>query len=229
MSKEGNGAFDPVTIADRQAEQAMRQVISRRRPADAILGEEFGTREGASGLTWILDPIDGTRAFICGAPTWGVLVAVATEAGPVLGLIDQPHTGERFYGGPGEAVLLHGAAESQLAVRTCPELSQATLLTTFPEIGSADEKRAFDRVRDRVRLTRYGLDCYAYALLALGHVDLVIEAGLHSYDIAAPIAVIEAAGGVVTDWKGGPAHAGGRVVAAGDRGLHAQALALLQG
>jgi len=219
--------FDPVTQADRAAELAMRAMLADLRPDDAILGEEFGASPGTSGLTWVLDPIDGTRAFMSGLPTWGVLIALNDANGPMLGLIDQPYMGERFCGGLGQAVWTgpHGGAE--LRTRKTAQLAQATLFSTFPEIGSTAEHAAFHRVASQVRLTRYGTDCYAYALLAAGHVDLVIEAGLNAYDIAAPIAVIEAAGGIVTDWEGGKAHDGGRALAAANTGLHALALAAL--
>ncbi|MDO5620401.1 MAG: histidinol-phosphatase [Paracoccus sp. (in: a-proteobacteria)] len=222
------GGFDPVTEADRAAERAMRALLAELRPDDGILGEEYGEQPGRSGLRWVLDPVDGTRAFISGAPSWGVLIAVEDASGPVYGLIDQPYIGERFEGGFGHALLTGPHGTRPLA--TCARgLADATLMTTFPEVGTAAERAGFDRVRDRVRLTRYGLDCYAYALLAMGQIDLVIEAGLQPYDIAAPIAVIQAAGGIVTNWQGGPAHPGGQVVAAGSADLHAQALALLAG
>lgn len=219
--------FDPVTQADRDAERAMRAVLAAERPEDAILGEEHGETRGASGLTWVLDPIDGTRAFISGAPTWGILVGLDAGEGPILGLIDQPYLRERFVGGLGRAAVTRDGAALPLRVRPCAGLDAAVLYTTFPEIGTAAERAAFDAVRDRVRLVRYGFDCYAYALVALGQVDLVIEAGLQAYDIQGPQAVVEAAGGIVTDWRGGPAHRGGRVVAAGDARVHEAALAWL--
>ncbi|MBM3605946.1 MAG: inositol monophosphatase family protein [Alphaproteobacteria bacterium] len=221
--------FDPVTEADRAAETAMRAVLAEHRPEDAILGEEYGHQAGGSGLTWILDPIDGTRAFLCGAPSWGVLIGLSDGQGIRYGLIDQPYMGERFEGGLGRAVLTTRDAVRPLRVREGVPLEQATLMTTFPEIGSPAEAEAFRRVSDRVRLTRYGLDCYAYALLALGQIDLVIEAGLQSYDIAGPLAVVEAAGGIVTDWRGGSAAQGGQVIAAASAALHAAALELLNG
>lgn len=224
---KATGGFDPVTIADRAAEQAMRAVLVAHRPDDAIWGEEFGRLAGTSGRTWVLDPIDGTRGFMSGTPTWGVLVALSGDGGPVLGVIDQPYTGERFVGAPGVAVLSGPMGTATMATRNTAKLSDAILFTTFPEVGTADERAGFQAVAGQVRLTRYGMDCYAYALLAAGQIDLVIEAGLNAYDIAAPIAVIEAAGGVVTNWQGGPAHDGGRVLAAANRGLHALALALL--
>ncbi|MDQ1899493.1 inositol monophosphatase family protein [Paracoccus sp. WLY502] len=220
--------FDPVTEADRAAERAMREVLARLRPNDAILGEEYGATEGTTGLTWILDPIDGTRAFLCGAASWGVLIGVSDGQDIRYGLIDQPYTRERFEGGLGRARLVSDSGEFALAVRKV-DLAQATLLTTYPEVGTPAEAEAFHRVSGQVRLTRYGLDCYAYGLLALGQVDLVIEAGLQSYDIAGPLAVVRAAGGIVTDWRGGPAHHGGQVIAAASAELHRAALDLLNG
>jgi histidinol phosphatase-like enzyme (inositol monophosphatase family) len=219
--------FDPVTVADRAAEQAIREVIARRRPDDGILGEEFAEVAGTSGLTWVVDPIDGTRAYLSGTPTWGVLVAVSDATGPLFGVIDQPYIGERFVGGFGEAACLGPRGRAALKTRAPRPLGEAFLFTTFPEVGTLEDRDAFRRVADRVRLTRYGMDCYAYALLAAGQIDLVIEAGLQPYDVHAPIAVIEAAGGIVTDWTGGPAHGGGRVLAAANAAIHAEALALL--
>ncbi|WP_102226190.1 histidinol-phosphatase [Acidimangrovimonas sediminis] len=221
--------FDPVTVADRAAESRMRGIISARRPDDGILGEEMGHARGTSGLTWVLDPIDGTRGYLSGTPTWGVLIAVSDAEGPLLGLIDQPYIGERFVGAPGIATMTGPRGTSALATRAARPLEAATVFTTFPEVGTPDEGAAFRRVAARARLTRYGMDCYGYALVALGQVDLVIEAGLNPYDIQAPIAVIEAAGGIVTDWQGGPAHAGGRAIAAANPRIHAEALALLSG
>jgi histidinol phosphatase-like enzyme (inositol monophosphatase family) len=219
--------FDPVTEADRDAERAMRDVLADRRPEDAVLGEEYGHRAGSSGLTWVLDPIDGTRAFVSGATTWGILIGLDAGDGPVLGVIDQPFTRERFMGGLGRADWRRDDEARALGVRPCAELRDAMLYTTYPAIGTSAECTGFEAVRDRVRMVRYGLDCYAYALVALGQVDLVIEAGLNAYDVQGPQAVIEAAGGIVTDWKGGPAHRGGRILAAGDARVHAAALDIL--
>ena len=222
-------AFDPVTEADRGAERAMRAVLARRRPGDAVMGEEEADRSGTSGLTWVLDPIDGTRAFISGAPTWGVLVGLRDARGVRLGLVDQPFTAERFFGDAAGAEWTRGAERRALRVRGTDALAEATLLSTFPEVGTPEEGAAFRRVAARCRLTRYGLDCYGYALLAAGHVDLVIEAGLHPYDIVGPAGLIEAAGGIVTGWDGGSALGGGRVVAAATPALHRAAMALLAG
>lgn len=220
--------FDPVTIADRAAEQAMRSILETRRPQDAILGEEFGARAGKSGLTWVLDPIDGTRGFISGTPTWGVLIALNDETGPRLGIIDQPYIGERFCGGFGRADVIGPRGRAALKTAATQDLDKATLFSTFPEVGSVQERMAFEAVSAQVRLTRFGCDCYAYGLLAAGQVDLVIEAGLNAYDIAGPIGVIEAAGGLVTDWQGAKAHEGGRVVAAATPALHEKAMKILR-
>ena len=220
--------YDPVTDADRAAERAMRRILAELRPADAILGEEFGKQDGTSGLTWVLDPIDGTRGFVSGTPTWGVLISVRDAAGPFYGLIDQPYIGERFVGSPLGAHMTGPQGAAALSTLPPRDLAQATVFTTFPEVGSAAEGDAFRKVAGEAKLTRYGMDCYAYALLASGHIDLVIEAGLQAYDIQAPIAVVQAAGGIVTDWEGKPAHEGGRAIAAANAQIHAQALDILK-
>ncbi|MFX0544250.1 inositol monophosphatase family protein [Roseovarius sp. S1116L3] len=221
------GVYDPVTAADRAAEREMRQVLSQLRPDDAILGEEFGRSDGTSGLTWVLDPIDGTRGFLAGTPTWGVLIAACDAGGPIYGLIDQPYIGERFEGGLGRASMTGPIGPRDLRTRPARPLSQSTVMTTFPAVGTPEEGAAFADLAAAARMVRYGYDCYAYALLAMGQVDLVVEAGLNPYDICAPIAVIEAAGGLVTDWQGGPAQGGGRVIAAANKQQHAAALEIL--
>lgn len=220
--------YDPVTEADRAAERAMRDILARERPDDAILGEEYGAKAGTSGLTWVLDPIDGTRGFVSGTPTWGVLIATSAASGPFYGIIDQPYIGERFEGGPDGAQMTGPMGTTALATLPPRDLGQAIVFTTFPEVGTAADGAGFKAVAAQAQLTRYGMDCYAYALVAAGQVDLVIESGLNPYDIQAPIAVIQAAGGVVTDWQGGPAHDGGRAVAAANSAIHAQALAILK-
>lgn len=220
--------FDPVTQADREAETVMRDILAHRRPNDGIFGEEFGKSAGTSGLTWVLDPIDGTRAYISGIPTWGVLIGLDTGDGPVLGIIDQPYISERYIGGFGTAEMTHTTGIHSLKTRDTKNLEDAILLSTFPEIGTSAERDGFLSVSEKTRLTRYGLDCYGYALLAAGHVDLVIEAGLNAYDVQGPIGVIEAAGGIVTSWDGKPAHMGGRILAAANVDIHAQACAILK-
>lgn len=219
--------FDPVTVADRAAEQAMRDIISAQRPFDTIIGEEFGTTEGTSGIRWVLDPIDGTRGYISGTPTWGVLIGVRDDESVLYGIVDQPYIGERFEGGFGISRLENRFGTQSMATKSTENLAEATIFSTFPEVGSSAEQKAFHGLAAQCKLTRYGMDCYAYALLAAGQIDLVVEAGLHSYDILGPIGVIEAAGGIVTDWKGGSALEGGRVLAAANPTIHAAALAQL--
>ena len=221
--------FDPVTVADRLSEERMRAILARRRPDDGILGEEFAAVAGRSGLTWVLDPIDGTRGYLSGTPTWGVLISVRDADGVVYGLIDQPYIQERFEGGLGRAEVNGPMGRRVLKARPARPLSEAIVFTTFPEIGTVEEGAAFRKVAQKARLVRYGTDCYAYALIAVGQIDLVIEAGLQAYDVQAPIAVIEAAGGIVTDWQGRPCLNGGQVLAAANREIHAEALALLNG
>jgi histidinol phosphatase-like enzyme (inositol monophosphatase family) len=220
--------FDPVTVADKAAEQAMCDLLGQMRPDDAILGEEYGAKHGTSGLIWVLDPIDGTRGFVSGTPTWGVLIAVGDDAGPQIGVIDQPYIGERFIGTPQGANFAGPHGEGAIQTRAPRPLSETTVFTTFPEVGSPTERAGFEAVAEKAQLTRYGMDCYAYALLAAGHVDLVIEASLNSYDIQGPIGLIHGAGGIVTDWQGGPAHNGGRALAAANPEIHAEALAILR-
>jgi len=229
--KRGGGRYDPVTEADRGAEAAIRAVLATERPDDGVFGEEEAARESRSGLTWVIDPIDGTRAFISGLPVWGTLIALDDGWGGRIGLVDQPFTGERFCGtwgpGGGAAWLAHRSRRQALAVRPCAGLAEASLFTTDPHLFEGAEADAFHAVRGGVRLMRYGVDCYAYAMLAMGQVDLVIETGLGAYDIAAHIPIIRAAGGIVTDWQGGDCRWGGRVVAAGDARTHAAALEVL--
>jgi histidinol phosphatase-like enzyme (inositol monophosphatase family) len=220
--------YDPVTEADRAAERVMRDILQAERPDEGILGEEYGARSGTTGLTWVLDPIDGTRGFVSGTPTWGVLIAVSDENGPFYGIIDQPYIGERFEGGPEGAVMSGPLGSRPLKTHAPRPLSKAIVFTTFPEVGTPQDAAAFQAVATQAKLVRYGMDCYAYALVAAGQVDLVIEAALNPYDIQGPIAVVQAAGGVVTDWQGGPAHHGGRAVAAANREIHAAALAILK-
>ncbi len=219
--------FDPVTVADRAAEAAMRAILDAERPEDGILGEEYGAKPSTSGLTWVLDPIDGTRGYISGTPTWGTLIACHDGTKPILGLIDQPYIGERFIGAGPVATMTGPLGARDLKVSRTRALEDAIIFTTFPEVGTKADGAAFHRVAARCKLTRYGMDCYAYALLAAGQIDLVIEAGLEAYDIQAPIAVIEAAGGIVTNWQGDPVDQGGAALAAATPELHAAAMDLL--
>lgn len=220
--------FDPVTVADKASEKAMREILAQERPLDGILGEEYADTPSQSGLTWVLDPIDGTRGFVSGTPTWGVLIALSDANGPFYGIIDQPYIGERFEGTPDKAQMTGPMGQATLSTRATKTLAEAIVFTTFPEVGTETDAKGFRAVASQAKLTRYGMDCYAYALIAAGQVDLVIEAGLAAYDIQAPIAVVQAAGGIVTDWQGGPVHEGGRALAAANPEIHAQALAILR-
>ena len=226
----GSGVFDPVTAADKDAEQAIRAIIERDRPDDGILGEEFGEKPSRNGRRWVLDPVDGTRAFITGRHEWGSLIALEQDETPVLGLIDQPVLRERFLGVNGETTMLTEGERLRLVARPCAELYEAILCATHPNAYfSADERAALARIESKVRMTRFGGDCYLFAALALGFVDLVIESTLNRWDVAALIPVVEGAGGIITNWQGRSCEHGGQVLAAGDRRIHAQAMMLLAG
>jgi inositol-phosphate phosphatase / L-galactose 1-phosphate phosphatase / histidinol-phosphatase len=216
----------PVTIADREAEQAMRALIEARCPADGIFGEEFGTiREGAEWV-WVLDPIDGTKSFISGIPLFGTLIALLHRGRPVLGIIDQPISHERWRGVAGRQSTHNG---NPIQARPCPGLAAASLFATAPDMFRGADADAFARLKSRVKLTRHGGDCYAYGLVASGFIDCVVEAGLKPYDYCAMVPIIEGAGGMFTDWQGQPLglHSDGRVLAAGDSRVHAAAVAIL--
>ncbi|HXJ01502.1 MAG TPA: histidinol-phosphatase [Micropepsaceae bacterium] len=226
--KGGAGFYDPVTDADRGAEETMRGMIAEVFPEDGVLGEEFGNAAGINGYRWVLDPIDGTRAFIAGQPLWGTLIGLEHESAPVLGVLDQPFLRERFIGRDGRAELRDASGVTPLAVRKCARLADAVICTTHPMTHFTDQERElFWRVEKACRLSRYGGDCYAYALVAMGFVDLVVETGLKRWDVAPIIPIIEGAGGIVTDWKGAPMREGGAIIAAGDVRVHAEALKLL--
>lgn len=226
-----DGGFDPVTEADREAEQAIRAAIKAEHPGHGILGEEFGAENPGSDHIWVIDPIDGTRSYISGVPLWGTLIGLTHRGDAVAGMMAQPFVGELFYATGGEAWYEgpHGGKEGRqlLSTRKTTSLAQATVCTTTPALFQGDKRDAYDRLEKAVRLSRYGTDCYAYAMLAAGNVDLVVEAGLQPYDIMALIPIIEAAGGMVTEWNGGPAEDGGGIVAAATPDLHAAAMEAL--
>jgi myo-inositol-1(or 4)-monophosphatase len=230
IDHKGGDLFDPVTIADREAEAAIRQSIAEAYPDHGILGEEFGALNEGAEYCWVIDPIDGTRSFVIGLPIWGTLIGLTRDGAPLLGLMDQPFTGERFFGGHGRAYFRHGGAERVMRARACASLGEALLATTSTDFFTSDEEhRRFDELSRRVRLRRFGGDCYNYCMLALGQIDLVVEAGLNPYDILPLIPIIEGAGGIVTTWEGEDARAGGRVIAAGDKRVHAAAMKVLSG
>ena len=219
--------FDPVTDADRGAETAIRAVIAADFPEHGIIGEEWDAKSTETPYNWIIDPIDGTRAFISGVPVWGTLVGLTAGGDAVAGMMAQPFTGELFYATGGKAFYEGPGGAQPLQTRGTTALADATLCTTTPMIFSADQRKDYDRLEKQVRLPRYGTDCYAYAMLAAGFVDLVVETGLHPYDIVALVPIIEKAGGVITTWDGGPAEKAGNILAAATRELHAKALELL--
>jgi myo-inositol-1(or 4)-monophosphatase len=219
--------FDPVTAADHAGEAAMRQLIKSTFPGHGIVGEEFGREDEDAEYVWVLDPIDGTRGFITGLPSWGTLIGLLRHGDPVYGLMSQPFIKERFWGDGGSARTRGPLGERKLRTRPCAMLASAVMSATTPRMFSAEELPFFEKLEAAVRDTRFGGDCYAYCMLAAGQIDLVVEAGLQPYDIVALIPIIEGAGGMVTSWDGGPATKGGRVIAAGDRRVHAAALEIL--
>jgi myo-inositol-1(or 4)-monophosphatase len=228
QDKGRHGSFDPVTAADHAAETAMRALIHRTFPDHGIIGEEFGEERPDAEYVWVLDPIDGTKSFICGMPIWGTLIALTRFGEPVFGVMNQPFTGERFSGDGGAARYRGPAGERDLHVRPCSGLAEAVMATTSPLLMNDADRHTFGKVEKVVRLSRYGGDCYAYCMLAAGHIDLVIETELKPYDVLPLVPIIAGAGGVITTWENGSPHAGGRIVAAGDKRVHAAAIELLR-
>ena len=227
--KPGMRVFDPVTEADKGGERAIRAIIERDRPDDGILGEEYGEKPGRNGLRWVLDPVDGTRAFITGRHEWGSLIALEENEVPVLGILDQPVLGERYLAVNGRSVLLEGEKRTPLKARECADIKDAILCATDPSAYfSLEQQAGFGRVRAAVRMTRYGGDCYLFAALALGFVDIIIEAGFNRWDVAALIPLVEGAGGVMTSWSGGDCRDGKTILACGDSRIHEEAIKLLK-
>lgn len=221
------GGFDPVTEADREAERAIRRLITEHYPEHGILGEEHGDIGLDRDHVWVIDPIDGTRAFISGLPVWGTLVGLYHNGRAVMGMMDQPFTGERFIASPEGAFVWRNGQPTPLQTRKGVSLEQATMMTTSPSIFPPDLEPAYKRVENSVQLARYGCDCYAYAMVAAGHVDLVVEAGLKAYDVGGLIPLVEQAGGVMTTWSGDRPEQGGSIIASGSRALHEAALEML--
>ncbi len=216
----------PVTIADREAERVMRELIQQAYPQHGIYGEEMGISNQDAEFIWVLDPIDGTKSFITGKPLFGTLIALLHRGKPILGVINQPITGERWIGGVNLPTTLN---QQTVVTRKCATLGQAILYATTPLMFKGQDKLAFEHLCQQIKLTLYGADCYAYALLAMGFVDLVVEADLSPYDYCSHVPIIERAGGVITDWQGNDLNldSDGRVVAAGDKTIHQQVLGIL--
>ena len=229
--KTGKGesiGFDPVTEADRRVECAIRDAIKAAWPDHGIVGEEFASHGEDNAFVWRVDPIDGTRSFLAGLPTWGTLIGLAHEGRNIIGLMSQPFTGERYwsdgvashYRGPG--------GERRLATSDCAKIENALLATTDPYwFDEGEEARAFARLRDSARMTRYGGDCYSYCLLAAGFIDIIVESGLNSFDIAGLVPIVRDAGGVITTWQGDPPDEGGQIVATANSALHEKVLRIL--
>jgi histidinol phosphatase-like enzyme (inositol monophosphatase family) len=227
-NKAAAGAFDPVTRADHEVEAFLRDALQRAFPEHRILGEEAGTGGGSGPLRWVIDPIDGTRAFVSGNPLWGIMVGLDDGTRALGGIVHVPHLGETFVGSRTAAFLRCRGRETELRTRAVPRLDEAILYCTHPEtLADADHRRVFEQLAARCRMLRYGGDCYSYCLLALGHVDLVVEGSLQPYDVIPVLPIVKGAGGVMTNWQGDAAEDGGFVVAAGSPALHREALAIL--
>jgi histidinol phosphatase-like enzyme (inositol monophosphatase family) len=221
--------WDPVTEGDRAGERIMRSLIEARYPEHGINGEEYGIKASRSGFTWVLDPVDGTRAFISGMPTWATLVGLNFEDRPVVGVMNQPFVGETFYGNPEGAWSLHQGMSRKLKTRAARPLAQAIFTTTAPDLyRSADEKDVLKRLSEATQLTRFGGDAYFFCVLAAGQVDLALDAHMEPYDIAPLMPIIEGAGGIVTTWEREPAAKGGNVIAASSTLLYEEALAVIR-
>lgn len=224
-----DAGFDPVTMADKQAEFAIREYISKHYPDHGVLGEEQEATNLGAEYCWVIDPVDGTRAFISGLPGWGTLIGLSKNDKPIAGIMCQPFTGEQYIATSETSVsyLLHKGEKTNLKSSSVTALKDATVMTTDPDLFKPDELVTFNKVKDATKLTRYGYDCYAYAMLAAGHIDLVVEAGLNPYDISALIPIVEQAGGIVVNWQGKSAANGGQILAAANKQLLNEAINLL--
>lgn len=231
--------YSPVTAADQESEAAMRRMLERDFPQHGIVGEEYGPHNINAEYVWVIDPIDGTKAFVSGKPLFGTLVALLHHGLPIIGIINQPILRERWVGARGRPTAMNGV---RVSTRKLARLKDAVMTTTSPDMFKSDaEKQCFGRLRDSVKIINYGGDCYSYGLLAMGFIDVIVESGLHIHDFAALMPIIEGAGGVLTDWSGHDLsqkigqkilHPGSdvraQVVAAGDANVHREAIALLR-
>ncbi len=220
--------WDPVTEGDRAGERAIRAMIEQHYPNHGILGEEYGVKEGTSALTWVLDPVDGTRSFVCGMPTWATLIGLSFEGRPVLGLMNQPVVGDMFYGNPDGAWHDYRGTTSPLATRKGISLNRAAVGTTAPELYRSEEnQRRFQALRAKAQLTRYGGDAYFFCMMAAGHIDIAMDCGLQPYDITPLLPIVTGAGGFAAEWTGGDIAKGGNVITAGSHALLDEALAIM--
>lgn len=221
--------WDPVTEGDRAGERAIRHLIEKTYPNHGIIGEEYGNKSGSSGLTWILDPVDGTRAFVIGLPTWATLIGLYADGKPLLGVMCQPFVGDTFYGNPEGAWLNHRGTTQPIKVRPGRTLASAMGGTTSPHLYKGKDGEAFERLRSSMTTMRYGLDCYSFSLMASGHLDIAMDPGLQIYDIAALIPIMEGAGAVVSSWCENDPRKGGNILAATSQSLLDEALRVMQG
>jgi histidinol phosphatase-like enzyme (inositol monophosphatase family) len=220
--------WDPVTEGDRAGERTIRALIEKHFPDHGIHGEEYGVREARSPFTWVLDPVDGTRSFVCGMPTWATLIGLSFEGRPVLGLMNQPVVGDMFYGSPEGAWHDYRGTSSRITTRKGVPLARATLGTTAPELyRSAENQRRFQALKAMAQLTRYGGDAYFFCMMAAGHIDIAMDCGLQPYDITPLLPIVTGAGGVAAEWTGGDMSQGGNVITAGSQDLLEEALAVM--
>lgn len=227
-NKSAGGLFDPVTAADRSAEEVIRKEVSERWPDHDLIGEEFGGDLTGAEFCWLIDPIDGTRPFVVGMPVWGTLIGLLQHGKPVLGMMNQPFTGERYWATSEGAYFRSRNQEKRIKTRSCASLSNAIVTTTNPDMFASDEDREkYAALSGKGRIRWFGGDCYGYCLLASGHIDVIAESGLSAYDIVPLVPIIEASGGCITDWQGRPVEDGGTILACGDPALQEDALKIL--
>lgn len=219
VESKAEAGFDPVTVADRRAEVVMRSLIEEVFPEDGIIGEEYGMERAEADAVWVLDPIDGTRAFVAGLPSWGTLIARMWRGVPRVGMMAQPFIGERFWSDGAASYWSRGEAGGRLTTRECPALADATLFATDPAMFTGERRTAFDALASRVKTVRYGTDCYGYAMVAAGHGDIVFECDIQLYDVAPFVPILETAGGRLTAWNGEAAASDNTALAVGDPAL----------
>lgn len=230
VDTKGGHGWDPVTEGDRAGERIIRRMIEERYPDHGIHGEEYGVKEGNSPFTWVLDPVDGTRSFVCGMPTWATLIGLSYEGRPTVGLMNQPVVGDMFYGNPDGAWHDYRGNLQAIRTRTGIPLARASVGTTAPELYRSEQNQsAFQRLRQKAQLTRYGGDAYFFCMMASGHIDIAMDCGLQPYDIAPLLPIVTGSGGFAAEWTGGDPARGGNIITAGSRSLLDEALAIMAG